>query len=93
MSAPPYLTDDEIEHITAPLTQGAARCRFIRDQYRVTVKERPNGQPLVWRAEFEAAGGQIKRRGRDPAPGAGEVVRPNWERLRANKGNRRSVVG
>jgi len=49
---PPYLTDHEIAEITAPLTQGAARCRFLTN-LGVKVKRRPDGQPLVGRAEFE----------------------------------------
>jgi hypothetical protein len=51
----PYLTDEEIEHITDPLTQGAARIRYFREVLEVKVKPRPNGQPLVWRSDFDAA--------------------------------------
>lgn len=50
----PHLTDDEISSITAPLTQGAARIKFFR-RLGVKVEAKPNGQPLVWRADFEAA--------------------------------------
>jgi hypothetical protein len=50
----PYLSDDEIAEITRPLTQGAARIKFFR-RIGVRVEEQPNGQPLVWRSEFEAA--------------------------------------
>ncbi len=50
----PYLTSEEIAEITEPRTQGAARIRFFR-QLGVKVEARPNGQPLVWRADFEAA--------------------------------------
>jgi hypothetical protein len=49
---PPYLTDQEIAEITSPLTQGAARCRFLTS-LGVKVERRPDGQPLVGRAEFE----------------------------------------
>lgn len=50
----PHLTDDEIADITAPLTQGAARIKFFR-RLGVKVEPKPNGQPLVWRADFDAA--------------------------------------
>jgi hypothetical protein len=48
----PYLTDDEIAHITAPLVRADARCRFLRSRGLI-VRERPNGQPLIGRAHFE----------------------------------------
>lgn len=50
----PHLTDDEIADITAPLTQGAARIKFFR-RLGVKVEAKPNGQPLVWRADFDTA--------------------------------------
>lgn len=55
MSSPPYLTEEEIAHITKPRTQGAARVRYFREKLKCKVEPRPNGQPLVWRADFEAA--------------------------------------
>lgn len=51
---PPYLTGSEIAEITEPLTQGAARIRFFQ-KLGCKVTQKPNGQPLVVRAEFEAA--------------------------------------
>lgn len=48
----PYLTDEEIEDITKPLTQGAARIKYFRS-LGVKCEPKPNGQPLVGRAEFE----------------------------------------
>lgn len=51
---PPYLTDDEVGAITFPLVQGAARIKFFRS-IGVKAEARPNGQPLVWRADFEQA--------------------------------------
>jgi hypothetical protein len=54
MSLPPYLTEDEIAGITDPLTQGAARIKYIR-ALGVKAEKKPNGQPLVWRADFDAA--------------------------------------
>ncbi len=53
MSQPPYLTDEEVEFITRPRTQGAARIRYFREVLKVQVEPRPNGQPLVWRSDFE----------------------------------------
>jgi hypothetical protein len=55
----PYLTEPEIAHITAPLTQPAARCRWLREQGLI-VRERPNGEPLVGRAHFEEWSGKTK---------------------------------
>jgi len=50
---PPYLTDAEIADITYPLVQGAARVRFFA-KTGIAVRPRPDGQPLVWRVDFEA---------------------------------------
>ena len=50
----PYLTDEEIAEITEPLTQGKARIKFLR-RIGVKTEPKPNGQPLVWRADYEAA--------------------------------------
>lgn len=76
----PYLTDAEIEHITEPLTQGAARIRFF-EKLGCKVKQRPNGQPLVGRVEYEAV--MTSRRNAQLPPAAGELVRPDWAKLRA----------
>lgn len=79
----PYLSDEEVADITNPLTQGAARCRYFR-KLGVKVDPRPNGQPLVGRAEFEAAR-LSKERSAVPLPGAaaaGSVITPDWTRLR-----------
>jgi hypothetical protein len=51
----PYLTDAEIADITAPLIQGAARIKFFREVVKCRVEAKPNGQPLVWRSDFDAA--------------------------------------
>lgn len=50
----PYLTDDEIEEITEPLTQGAARRKFFQKLLGIEIDKKPNGQPLVWRSDWEA---------------------------------------
>lgn len=49
-----HLSDTEIADITKPLTQGAARIRYLR-RLGIKVEPKPNGQPLVWRSDFEAA--------------------------------------
>ena len=81
----PHLTDAEIADITAPLTQGAARIRFFR-RLGVKVEAKPNGQPLVWRSDFEAA-----RRQQDAANDARPVSR-DWsafeERVRYGRGSK-----
>lgn len=70
MSQPPYLTDEEIAGATDPLTQGAARIKFFR-RLGVKVEAKPNGQPLVWRADFETAR-------RQAAANDGRPVPPDW---------------
>ena len=78
----PYLTDAEIEEITKPLTQGAARIRYFKS-LGCKVKERPNGQPLVGRAEYEAV--MTSRRNAVAPSAPGQVVIPDWTRLRATR--------
>jgi hypothetical protein len=72
MSLPPYLTDEEIEYITRPRTQGAARIKFFR-RINVKVEARPNGQPLVWRVDYDAA----RLAGEAANDSAGNAV-PDW---------------
>ncbi len=49
---PPYLTDDELRDICAPLTQPAAMIRAL-ESMGLIVKTKPNGRPMVGRAHFE----------------------------------------
>lgn len=49
---PPYLSDEEIAEICRPLTMPAAQRRHLA-RLGLLVKAKPNGQPLVARAEFE----------------------------------------
>lgn len=72
---PPYLTDEEIAEITRPLRQGAARIKFFR-RLGMKVEPKPNGQPLVWRADFEAAGAAA------PANDARERTVVDWSQLK-----------
>lgn len=78
----PYLTDNEIAEITEPLVQGAARIRFFR-KLGVKVSPKPNGQPLVGRAEYEAATTHQKNLGALVRTTGGNVVSIDWEAVRA----------
>lgn len=50
MSTSPYLTDEEIFEICRPLRQGAAQIRQLKAM-GIKVHRRPDGTPLVWRAD------------------------------------------
>lgn len=49
----PYLSDVELLDVCKPLTQPAAMIRYLKDQ-GFHVKRRPNGWPLVSRANFDS---------------------------------------
>ena len=49
----PFLTETEIADLCKPLTQPAARVRFLRDKLGLFVRQKPNGHPLVSRVHFE----------------------------------------
>lgn len=51
----PYLSDEEVAEICFPLTQSAAQLRFLRKVVGLEAKKKPNGRPLVGRADFERA--------------------------------------
>lgn len=67
----PYLTAAEIADLTHPLTQGAARIKYIRDVLGCPVKPRPDGQPLVRRCDYEGRPGA-------PAANDGAQTTRNW---------------
>lgn len=67
----PYLTDTEIDGICAGLTQSAAKVRYLRDVLRVPVERKPNGRPLVRRADWDR---RHPAAAQNDAPGDG----PNW---------------
>lgn len=48
----PDLTDEEIDAICAGLSQSAAKVRYLRG-LGLRVDQRPNGRPLVARAEWD----------------------------------------
>ena len=54
------LTDDEIDAICAGLRQSAAKIRFLR-RLGVRVDKKPNGRPLVARADGEGRQAQNER--------------------------------
>lgn len=67
----PWYSDEEIAHICQPLTQEAAKARFLRETYGLHVLRRKNGKVLLMRAHAEAVlGGDMAQRlaaGKDAA--------------------------
>lgn len=57
----PYMSDGEIADICAPLVMPAAQVRFLK-RMGMCVFRKPNGRPLLARAEFErvAVGGKSR---------------------------------
>jgi hypothetical protein len=51
----PWLSEAEISDLCAPLKRAHAQARFMRG-LGLTVREKPNGRPLVMRADIEALG-------------------------------------
>lgn len=51
---PPWLLDPEVADLCKPLTQAAAQIRYMQNELGLNVRRKPNGDPLVMRAEFEA---------------------------------------
>lgn len=47
------LADSEIDEICAGLVQNAAKVRYLR-KLGLTVRQKPNGKPLVNRAHYDA---------------------------------------
>lgn len=74
IALPPYLTDAEIDEICAPLKIGAAKRKRL-ERMGMLVKQKPNGRPLVARAEFVRVmtGGQVEA----SAPANSEINGPN----------------
>lgn len=48
-----FLTDDEVDEICAGYVQNAAKVRYLQQVVRVPVKRKPNGRPLVRRADLQ----------------------------------------
>jgi hypothetical protein len=73
-----FLSDSEILAICKPLTQPSALCRALRGM-GFHVKERPNGWPLVSRANFDSV--MMGKNTTDSTPLADETRRPNPQAL------------
>lgn len=73
MTNRPDLTDAEVDEICAGLTQNAAKCRYLRS-LGLRVERRPNGRPLVARAEWER---RLVSQAVAPIDGAGNA--PRWK--------------
>lgn len=58
MTARPDLSDEEVDQICAGYTQHIAKVRFLRG-LGLRVDRRPNGRPLVARAEWERVFGRV----------------------------------
>lgn len=56
----PWLSDAEIGDLCAGLKQSAAQVRYLR-QLGLTVRAKPNGKPLVMRADIEAMSGTVAK--------------------------------
>lgn len=56
----PWLSDEEIADLCDGLKQSAAQARYLR-HLGITVREKPNGRPLVMRAEVERLAGPITK--------------------------------
>ncbi|MDT7836625.1 hypothetical protein [Aquabacterium sp. OR-4] len=48
----PWLTDDELNELCAPLVAPAARIRYLK-RLGLHVERKPNGRPLLMRSELE----------------------------------------
>ncbi len=55
------LTDEEIDTICAGLVQSAAKVRYLTRVLKVPVVRKPNGRPLVKRADWDRSHGQNQR--------------------------------
>jgi hypothetical protein len=60
------LSDAEIDAICAPLRQGAAQARYLRDVLRLPVQRKPNGRPLVRRCDWDRQQAQNDRPANGP---------------------------
>lgn len=83
MSAP-YLTDPELADICAPLVTGSAQARYLA-RLGLKVARKPNGKPLVARAEWDRVMVGVVRS--ESRPGS-EPNRAALMSLVANKGAR-----
>jgi hypothetical protein len=71
----PDLTDEQIDGICDGLTQAAAKIRHLQS-LGLRVARRPNGRPLVARAEWERVFGRPPEA--QPTAGQGGGTGPRW---------------
>lgn len=81
----PYLTDEEIAEICAPLVNAAAQRRYL-ERLGLIVKRKPNGRPLVARGEFERV-----LIGRQPEHPQNSTTQPNRAALMKLIGGKRGT--
>ncbi len=78
----PYLSDDEILGFCRPLTQPAAMIRYLKRE-GFHVKRRPDGWPLLSRANFDAVMmGHAQPAAAGDTPQAGPNVQALLDRFR-----------
>lgn len=56
MNSTPWLLEWEIKDLCQGLTQPAAQIRYLQRELALTVRRKPDGSPLVMRADIEALG-------------------------------------
>lgn len=71
----PDIPDWQIDEICAGLEQSAAKVRYLR-RLGIRVERRPNGRPLVARAEWERVFGRPPED--QPKAGQGGGTGPRW---------------
>lgn len=67
----PWLSDEELADLCDGLKQSAAQARYLR-RLGITVREKPNGRPLVMRSELERLAAPV---GKTPSKGKREPNR------------------
>lgn len=78
----PFLSDAELLHICNPLTQPAAMIRYLKRE-GFHVKRRPDGWPLLSRANYDAVMmGQAQPAAATDTPQAGPNVQALLDRFR-----------
>jgi hypothetical protein len=83
----PWLAQEEIDDLCKPLKQAAAQIRFMRS-LGLTVRTKPNGAPLVMRANIDSVMGDSAKRSQGKPDGSRG---PNREQLLERFNSRRSA--
>jgi len=70
----PFLSDDEIAQICEPLVAPSAQRRYL-ERLGLVVNRKPNGKPLVARAEFDRVlVGRAPEQAQNPGAGQGDTA-------------------